>query len=312
MGMRNGDCRVVHREFIQDVTGGTGAPSIFKVSQLAINPGQAAVFPWLSSVARNFESYRFKKLRFCYETEAPSSLGGSLLLSVDYDANDAAPTTKQQAMAYRNAVRSAPWEPCCHTSAQEDLNKLKTHFVRPNTQPANTDLKLYDVGNLFIVSQNVSTALAILGELYVEYDIELLTPVYDLQSGSGTFDAGSGITAAAPFGTAASGLATGPILLSIAGTPTLTINNVVVGQEISLYSAIIGTVITAINYTTPVGMTAKSSPVPNLINAAQTDALVSATYLVTAVPCSINLAVTATTVTDSNSVVSILEPKPLF
>jgi len=79
MTLRNGDCLIAHREYIQDITAATGSPSTFQATQFALNPGQVATFPWLSNVAKNFESYRFKKLRFHYETEAPSSLGGCLV-----------------------------------------------------------------------------------------------------------------------------------------------------------------------------------------------------------------------------------------
>jgi len=225
--MRNGDCRVVHREYIQDITANTGSPSNFQATQFALNPGQVATFPWLSSVAKNFESYRFKKLKFCYETEAPSSLGGSAVLSIDYDATDAAPTTKQQAMAYRNAVRSAPWEPSCHTSDIEDLNKQKSYFVRPGPQPPNTDIKTYDTGNMFVCTQNVTTASAVCGELYVEYDVELLTPVYENSvATSGTMAAAAG-TVASPL---LAGVAAGAIGISQALT-IMTLTGLVVGQE---------------------------------------------------------------------------------
>lgn len=180
--LRNGDCRIVHREYIADVTAAAGTPSNFIATPYAINPGQAATFPWLSRIAANFESYSFTKLNFGYETEAASSLGGTLVLTVDYDAADAAPSTKQQAMSYRRWVRSAPWTSCKHVSMSEDLHKLKSNYVRLGAQPANTDIKTYDIGNLFVVSQGVGVAAATLGELYVEYDITLMTPVFENNS----------------------------------------------------------------------------------------------------------------------------------
>lgn len=179
MTARNGDCRIVHREYITDLEAGANSPSSFSLEAIAINPGQSSTFQWLSRIAKNFESYRFEKLHFCYETEAPSSLGGTLLLAIDYDSADPPPTSKQQAMTYRESVRSAPWTPCKHISLAEDLNKQKSYFVRGGVQPANTDIRLYDVGNLFAISQGVTTAHAIMGELYVEYDVLLMTPIYE-------------------------------------------------------------------------------------------------------------------------------------
>jgi len=172
---------------------------------LAINPGQSNLFRWLSRVAANYESYKFSRLKFDYATEAPSSLGGTLVLAVDYDASDAAPVSKQQAMAFRSSVRSAPWAPCQHSSIAEDLAKAKTNFVRPGPQPPGTDIKTYDIGNLFVISQGVTTAAAVLGELWVEYDVLLMTPVFENGSNQvavgGSIQGVAGFTPANPFGT---------------------------------------------------------------------------------------------------------------
>lgn len=311
-GMRNGDIRVVHREYVRDIAAGTGTPSIFNVNRLPINPGLQDLFPWLSSVARNFESYKFKKLRFCYETEAPSSLGGTLVLTVDYDASDPTPASKLQAMAYRNAVRSAPWEPCCHSSAIEDLNKLKTNFVRNGGNPPDTDVKLYDIGNLFVITQNVSTASAVCGELYVEYDIELYTPNFEQQQAAGTLYGVTGMSSAAPFGTSASAIRTGPLVLTPTAT-SLEIQGVFVGQEITVMTSIRGTTITASDFSAPVGMTVVTNQPANCFNAAvATDALIWETYLVTAPNPSLTLTLTAVSITRSITIVSILDPIPIF
>jgi hypothetical protein len=254
---RNGDCRIVHREYVQDVVASTGSPSIFSNITLPINPGQIASFPWLSGVAIRFESYRFNRLKFDYETEAPSSLGGTLVLAVDYDASDSAALTKQAAMAWRGSVRSAPWRPCCHTSATEDLNKQKSYFVRPGLLPVSADIKTYDVGNLNIISQNVTTASSTLGELYVDYDILLMTPVYEQSSSTSGSISMTAPTTAAPF---LNGISLGSIQLSTqAATPTvLNVNGLTIGQEyVVLYAENSGGAIAT--WGTPVGWTLKTA-----------------------------------------------------
>jgi hypothetical protein len=195
---------VKHREYFTDVTAGAGTPTAFDVESYAINPGQSDLFPWLSKIAANYESYRFNSLKFIYSTEAPTSYAGTLILAVDYDATDSDPIDKQQALAYRSSVRSAPWNGCEHRSLPEDLHKAKSNFIRPGAQPNGTDLKTYDIGNLFVISQGVSVANAVLGEMYVEYEVELMTPVYESTT---SFAAAGGqilnngtLTLANPFG----------------------------------------------------------------------------------------------------------------
>jgi hypothetical protein len=200
----NGDCRIRHREYIADMVAEATSPSIFKAEGFPVNPGLSGTFPWLSQIAPRFEKYRFDSLKFDFQTEAPTSLGGSVILTVDYDASDIAPTSKVQAMAYKNAVRSAPWEESCHVSAKEDLSQQKAYFVRSAAAPAASDIKLYDVGNLFACSQNIVTGGATLGELYVEYDVLLMTPQLQAAGESGTdsvlFQSNGGATAALPLG----------------------------------------------------------------------------------------------------------------
>jgi hypothetical protein len=297
--MRNGDCRIVHREYIADISAGAGAPSAFNLSSFPINPGQVLTYPWLSKIAANYESYMFNALRFCYETEAATSLGGTLVLSVDYDASDAAPLDKKSAMAYRGSVRSAPWKACCHSSILEDLRKSKTNFVRPGAQPANTDIKTLDVGNLFVVSQGVSTAAAVLGELWVEYDVLLMTPVYDgvgssvIVGGSALNAGGTAQTAANPFGTDGDSTDIQSVGFSVDNASLLNF------QYVGLYLVAFncsGTVITADSLVGGAGRVVAN--VVRTINAAATT--ITSLYTVTVTtPGTLAYTMTATTVTST-------------
>lgn len=245
----NGDCRITHREYVEDIAAGVGTPSPFTVQGLPLNPGQKGTFQWLSRIAANYESYAFESLRFCYETEASTTLGGTLMLAIDYDAADPAPVSKQQAMAYRSSTRTAPWSGCKHTSMREDLAKNKSNFVRIGAQPPNTDIKTYDIGNLWVISQGISTSGATLGELYVEYTVKLMTPVYesiaDLVPTGGLITRGGASTAANPLGTMAT---VNPNAFGIAvdGLSNITITN---PGTYALYLSAGGTGITGVTLT---------------------------------------------------------------
>lgn len=165
---------VVHREFIQDVT---AADSNFRNTTFSVNPGLATTFPWLSAIAGRYESYLFRRLHFVYEPICPTSTPGAVMMAVDYDASDTAPTSKVVLMSYRGAVRSAPWNITRFDASRGDLRKFGVQrYVRNAAAPANTDVKTYDVGNLQLATQNTPATPTTLGELYVEYEVEFFTP----------------------------------------------------------------------------------------------------------------------------------------
>ncbi len=207
----NGDIVISHREFISDVAGSVA----FAATKYSVNPGLPGTFPWLSTVARSYESYRFEKLEFAYETQAPSTTPGTAILSVDYDASDATPTTKTQAMAYRSSVRSPSWSDCEHMSLKEDLSKRSSYFVRSGSLAANSDVNLYDVGSLFVCTQAQSGS-SVIGELYVDYKIRLMTPqIGNVGIGEAIYGIFSGTSNAAPFSSSSGNL---PATVGFVGT----------------------------------------------------------------------------------------------
>jgi hypothetical protein len=210
----NGDIIVKHREFISDV----GSTSLlFNSVTYALNPGLPGTFPWLSTIANSFESYQFQSLDFRYETQSGTTTAGRILLGVDYDASDEAPTTKAQVMAYESSVSSAVWSDCDHKSLKKNLSKQKSFFVRRGALSANQDIKLYDVGNLYVCSQALGIANSY-GELYVDYVVKLSTPqIGKIGVGGSIYGVFSGTSNAAPFGTS-----TGNLPATVASTGTTT------------------------------------------------------------------------------------------
>jgi hypothetical protein len=180
-GNRSGTTRhgqvIEEDEYIAEVSGSVA----FATTAYSINPGQSGTFPWASKVAGLYEKYRFTSLEFYYRREvsefATNGSAGKVMLSCDYDASDAAPTTKQQV---EDTVPHADGMPCteriilrvdCRQMARQD-----SFYVRPGAQPANTDIKTYDSGVLY-VSTYGCTNTTVVGELRVKYRCELSVPV---------------------------------------------------------------------------------------------------------------------------------------
>jgi hypothetical protein len=163
---------ICHREFISDIS----SSILFSVvKNLPINPGMSSTFPWLSQVAARFEKYRFKYLRFIYETDSSTFVAGSIMLVPDFDADDPAPISKSQALSYKSSVRTQLWEHCTCECAQIDLNAMKQYYIRTGNISQSVDIKTYDVGNMFVCSSGAETSNSC-GELWVEYGVDLISP----------------------------------------------------------------------------------------------------------------------------------------
>lgn len=193
-----GDIRVSHSEYVCNIPGSTA----FASTAYAINAGNPIIFPWLAQIASRFESYRFNSLTIRLLTRAPTSTGGIQVLAVDYDAVDPAPLTMAQARSYRSSVAGAPWEDITFQASKEDLSKEKSNFIRIGAAvPTGTDIRLYDIGNLFVITDG-QAATTVISELVVSYDITLMTPQLTGFDGLCARESGTaGLTASVLFGT---------------------------------------------------------------------------------------------------------------
>lgn len=171
---KDGSIRVVHKEYVTDLLGSTS--NFVVLTTLQINPGLSSVFPWLSQLAALFEGYRFHRLRFSYETDAPTSAGGTQMMAMDYDAADNVPTTKQEILSMRGAVKAATWENFTFSANPKDMYTMGPRKYVRTTTLTGVDIKTYDVGNFFQAAGGQASSALVYGELFVEYDVELFDP----------------------------------------------------------------------------------------------------------------------------------------
>lgn len=165
--------KVSHREFAFNVLGNTA----FTVGAAnSLNPARYYPFPWLSGIARKFESYMFHSLRFIYVPSCPTSTKGSVLMTIDYDAADAGPTTGNEFLQCAGAVKGPCWQEVVLQADPEYLGLGgRRRFTRHSGVPAGTDIKTYDAGNLWIAVDGQIDLTAI-GDVFVEYVVELFVP----------------------------------------------------------------------------------------------------------------------------------------
>jgi len=251
---KNGSVCISHKELIGDVNGSVN----FSVLRSRINPGLSTMFPWLSSVAPNYESYKFKRLHFKYVPSCSTSATGVVYLTVEFDPQDSIPTSERQIASYDGAVTGSVWTRHEYNCAARNLHKRSSYFVRNGTVPDN-ELQLYDVGYVIgATSGNADNSL--LGKLWVEYEVELITPqLNDLAVGNSLslFSTGAGKVIPVNTGNA-------PLVSSINGS-------VITYTATAPYQALVAYNIAGTGLTNPpVGGTATSTAKALVVNGAST------------------------------------------
>jgi len=171
-------------EYIGEVTGAATAAN-FGTTAYPVNIGQSGTFPWGSGVVKNnFEKYKFDYIRFYYKREvsefATNGTTGKVMLSFDADASDPPPASKQQVEDTDPHVDGMPCENMKLDIPAAMLRRMNDGFyIRPAGLPGSSDIKTYDVGNLYVSTQGLASNSAVVGELHVSYRCHVYIPILE-------------------------------------------------------------------------------------------------------------------------------------
>jgi len=147
-----------------------------------INPGNASTFPLLSQEAAVFETYKFEYLEF-YSVPSVSGYAaggqtGSVSLSVDFNAAHAQPSTYTAAVDLDPADEDLPCNDLRIILPPEKMHAQNiAKFIRTGGLPGSSDIKTYDVGNLFVCAEGLSATQFNVNRLYCRYKCHLYTRV---------------------------------------------------------------------------------------------------------------------------------------
>jgi hypothetical protein len=169
----NENTLVCHSEYITDIL----QQENFTVTEFSINPGLISSFTWLSSVAPNYERYRFRRLRFRYEVLSSTNTTGKVFFVPNFNVQDPPPENKAEALSYEYAVGSQPWIQFGVSIPKRYLETYNEYFVRTGMLPNGADIKTYDVLNLYICTEGATSNNLTIGEFWIDYEIELVNPV---------------------------------------------------------------------------------------------------------------------------------------
>jgi hypothetical protein len=157
----------------------------------SLNPGQAVYFPVGSVECQQWQKYRFRSFRVIYEPivneyNTNNDGAGEIIIGFDPDASDQAPTTYAQAVNMKPVARGRPCDKIVLVIPQHLLKgQNDAHFVRHAGLPGGSDIKTYDVGliNISVVGSG-TTGSTVLGNIFFEYELDLLSQQIALTTNS--------------------------------------------------------------------------------------------------------------------------------
>lgn len=202
-----GSLRIKHREYIGDIATGTSA-GVFSNNAYPINPGLSNTFPFLSSMAQNYDTYVFHGLVFEFvSTTAGTASGamGSIILSADYNSS-ANPYVNKHVMENSGYAVSSRLDGNVMYGIECAKSQTPPEGYLVRNSSSVTDKSGYDMA-LFQVATAPSTGFgssAIVGELWVTYDVELRRPSLSPNRYGYARFFRTGVSAATPMGTASS------------------------------------------------------------------------------------------------------------
>lgn len=146
-----------------------------------INPANPLLFPRLSTIAQAFEQYHFVKLRFTFVTGTAATTVGSVLHYIDYDVTDAAAPSALQLLANESATISSV---ALDSSVSYDINNQMLEKLYTNNaigvlavSELGAERQDYCGRYRMFTDKGASPVNVFAGYVYVDYEIELFTPI---------------------------------------------------------------------------------------------------------------------------------------
>lgn len=167
--------RIVEREYLGDVVSSATA-NTFLNTAYRINPADGRTFPWLSTIALQYDEWEPNGIIFEFKTTSGTFNGttqalGAVIMMTDYDSRDSAPFSKIE-------MENADYSCSCVASdnlqhgIECDPGERATRVLFTNqSTPPDADLRFCDLGKFNVATNGISGTNVTLGELWVSYDI---------------------------------------------------------------------------------------------------------------------------------------------
>jgi hypothetical protein len=181
--LSSGDGLVVkHRELwtmpAQAVT------NAFESANASINPAlgsgtgaDASPFTWLASIGAKYARYKIRKMEFTYVPAVSTATSGSVGLYMLYNAAEDPSTNIESSMAHYRAISGPIWKQhkLNAVAANAASQPINGRLTRDSAVTYAVDRPDYDFGRIVVF--HTSPTVGTLGQVWVDYEIELFAPV---------------------------------------------------------------------------------------------------------------------------------------
>lgn len=163
--VRNG-VLISHSEMLSSVV--TSATTLtYQCNSLIANPGRSAMFPWLSTIAMNYDKYRFRKLAVTFVTNQSTATSGKVGVGFDYDSTDPKPGDRIEFFALTHHCEGPVWDSLTLSIPCDNVQR----FTNTHTT---VDSKLIDLGQVLVMTDQVVSTAQNIGDIIVDYEVELI------------------------------------------------------------------------------------------------------------------------------------------
>jgi hypothetical protein len=181
---KNGESTIItHREYIGDLIS-SSTPGAFKITKYSFNPGNSTLFPWLSSMAGNYEQYEplgaivsFKSTSADFN--ATGQALGTVIIASDYDVYDATYSNKIEMENSTFAISCKSSESMLHP-IECDPKQRATKMLYVGPPQTQSDKRFHDLCNVQVASVGISAASVNLGEMWITYKFRFHKPQLDV------------------------------------------------------------------------------------------------------------------------------------
>lgn len=176
----NRSVRIIYKEYLGDVYTHPTTAGAFNLAAYPLNPGLVQTFPWLATIAQQYEQWTPNGIAFEFKSTSSEYVStqalGSVIMSTEYDVYDEPYANKQEMLNSCYSNEAKPSEHIVHgVECDARDNPLSIFYCRTgaNNDNASGNLRETDLGIFYIATQGGATANLNLGSLYIVYDITL-------------------------------------------------------------------------------------------------------------------------------------------